>query len=70
MSWRTIIEVNHDHLGDLTDQRIMESLSRRLASGNPNDERLGHIGHIRIFATRHHSDRVSVAVGNTIRHEE
>jgi hypothetical protein len=61
MSWRTVIEINHDHLGDLDDAEIMKTLRRYLQS-NVDAQRVPYLGHIRVLGTRHHSETLKLTV--------
>lgn len=60
MSTRTIIEINHDHLGEL--RRDGYPLARLLAvlaacdTANPEEQQLLRQSGIRILGQRHHSE--------------
>lgn len=61
MSIRTIIEINHDYLGDLTDSfgkiAVMDFLYS-LRGATPDEPPPG----IRVLAQRHHSDEITLEV--------
>lgn len=61
MSWRTVVEINHDHLADLDDPELWTRLRRFLQSGCP-PEQAPYLGHIRVLATRHHSDKIKLVI--------
>jgi len=67
MSIRTIVEINHDTLNDLTDAEVMRRLSRFLSGGNAGeisaDGPRPQFGNIRVLAQRHHSEAITVKVG-------
>jgi hypothetical protein len=54
MSTRTIIEINHDYLRDLHDERVWDALEKYLRTGLPECKPLTPM--IRILGQRHHSD--------------
>jgi len=64
MSTRTIIEINHDYLAELTAADLDE-LKRQLASGGINPEidpyPLRHQG-VRVLGQRHHSEKLTLKV--------
>lgn len=76
MSTRTIIEINHDYLRTLQEHPAMLDTLLRVLTGSEVTGRLNKDGGyefcpgVKVFAQRHHSDRVVVVVGNSIRHEE
>ena len=74
MSTRTIIEINHDYLGDLAkDPSILADVLRQLGSGaigaeiakadgSEQPQRRPGVPGIRFLATRHHSEVITIRV--------
>lgn len=62
MSIRTIIEINHDYLHDLTDEK-WEELKRYLRSGGgPASPDRHLVPGIRVLGQRHHSEELKLTI--------
>lgn len=65
MSWRTVIELNHDRINELTwdDFRLIIQGLGACSFEIGRDKPIEPVRCIRILAQRHHSEKLEITVG-------